>query len=564
MVKDNARSFWTVGTADGNDVVKCGLGALLNDNAARSIYYWTGAATDLTDPTNAFSTANTNLSIDSTVVDNVLKFKENWKLGAIIHSEPSVVHYSTSQSVIYVGANDGMLHCFDDTTGKEVWGFIPPGQKSNLSLMSDANHDYYVDGSPTISYGSLISGTTLFQPQYLIFGERRGGDHYYVLDVSNYKQPLWKYQINPDIISAPVNGGEVLGQSWSKPKVCNIAIGTETINGKTYPIYDKVFMIAGGYDVNQDLTTPDVNDGVGKAIFSIKASTGALLGFRVTDNTPGVGSYMTHSIVDFSTDTKYTMKTNGAEITTRVYAGNLGGRVFVFSDDKIVTTEDNKSIVKSRIPDGTFPTKFCLFNTEGKRKIFYAPTTSSINNSYSEWVVFGTGDREDPLDTSTVNSIYVVKNSWLKSNLTQDNLVNLTNNLLLTGTDDEKKQIREQLQDSDGWFINFSDPGEKMISSPIIANGYIFFTTYVPAAGAVSADPCSGVGATGASYLWAIDLATGMPANDKDGNGKDPDDIKTPVAVMAQPKSIGDYIITPAPTPINPSKAYEYLFWRQR
>ena len=67
-----------------------------------------------------------------------------WKLGDINHSQLIVVGppdgaaglkgagYDTfltanqnRRKVVYVGANEGMLHCFDALTGEEIWGFIP-------------------------------------------------------------------------------------------------------------------------------------------------------------------------------------------------------------------------------------------------------------------------------------------------------------------------------------------------------------------------------------------------------------------------------------------------------
>ena len=58
-----------------------------------------------------------------------------------------------SRDVIYVGANDGMLHAFDDATGNELWGFIPPDLLSNLKNFNNqlASLQIFVDGSPKAS-----------------------------------------------------------------------------------------------------------------------------------------------------------------------------------------------------------------------------------------------------------------------------------------------------------------------------------------------------------------------------------------------------------------------------
>src|SRR5690606_17933359 len=55
--------------------------------------------------------------------------KRLWLLGDIIHSVPLIVNYGTAanpDALVIVGANDGMLHAFDDATGEEVWAFVPP------------------------------------------------------------------------------------------------------------------------------------------------------------------------------------------------------------------------------------------------------------------------------------------------------------------------------------------------------------------------------------------------------------------------------------------------------
>ena len=128
-----------------------------------------------------------------------------WKLGDPIHSTPTIVskpqanydliygdssytaffqQYKTRREVIYIGANDGMLHAFnggfyhksDDVTtpavvehgwytknpidnssgrplGDELWGFIPHQLLPQLQWLTraDYTHVYYVDLKPTVA-----------------------------------------------------------------------------------------------------------------------------------------------------------------------------------------------------------------------------------------------------------------------------------------------------------------------------------------------------------------------------------------------------------------------------
>ncbi len=577
-IMDNACSFWTVYCSDGGSTTQGGVGEnLLLRSDDRNIYYYTGTDKNLTASSNAFTTSNTALPVSNTTITNITTFdsNENWKLGAIIHSSPAVVPYSTTDSVIYVGANDGMLHCFDDTTGSELWAFIPPDLASNLPLISSSNLVYYVDASPVIAYGkSLITGTQLFEPLYMIFGERRGGYYYTVIDISSYLSPQWKYQVGPSILYTAT--GETLGQSWSTPVVCVLSSGTVTEDGVTTPVtagLTDAFLIAGGYDTNQDLASPSATDLAGRAVFAVSTETGGLTApyngsdlFRATHSTL---SSMQHCIVDVSASSTYTMPSGsaiGTDVTTRIYAGDLNGSVFVFADDLYTKTSGSATLL-TKIPDGTFALRNRLFSVSGK-KIFYAPAVSLISGTLSEWVVFGTGDREKPLTTTVQNGIYAVRNTWTNTTpYTETDLTDLSLDLIQVGTTDEKTSTVRALASSKGWYIHFPDAGEKLSSPIIITNGQLYFTTYVPSASSTTAstDPCEGVGATGVSYLWSIELETGIPVDDSKTSEIETgvDARRTQVAVMAQPTLSGNLISTPAAVTVPTLANSNYFFWRQ-
>jgi type IV pilus assembly protein PilY1 len=52
------------------------------------------------------------------------------------------------EAQLFVGANDGMLHAFSDSTGAESFAFIPGSVLGKMKLLSQSGytHDYYVDG----------------------------------------------------------------------------------------------------------------------------------------------------------------------------------------------------------------------------------------------------------------------------------------------------------------------------------------------------------------------------------------------------------------------------------
>src|SRR5690606_15735256 len=58
--------------------------------------------------------------------------------------------------VVYVGANDGMLHAFDGAEiggGDELFAFIPANSRGKLLQLAnpDYDHRYYVDGAVRVS-----------------------------------------------------------------------------------------------------------------------------------------------------------------------------------------------------------------------------------------------------------------------------------------------------------------------------------------------------------------------------------------------------------------------------
>lgn len=183
-----------------------------------------------------------------------------WKLADIIYSTPRIVTYD-DYSVVYVGANDGMLHAFrlgyldttvtdavariqnskDDTgydkLGEELWAFIPQNALPYLKYYADSDycHLYYVDLTPFVFEADYDTDGTI--EKVLIGGMRLGGavgcndtscvtppsdtcpdtnstscvglSSYFALDITDPEDPqlLWEFS-HPD-----------LGFSYSGPAV---------------------------------------------------------------------------------------------------------------------------------------------------------------------------------------------------------------------------------------------------------------------------------------------------------------------------------------------------------
>ena len=125
--------------------------------------------------------------------------------------------------VIYVGANDGMLHAFyadGKDGGKEIWGFVPPfiggilptAVNANLNRpktlgMGGSNAIYGVDGSPVVHDMFFKKPGTNGKNWYtiLMVPYGRGGAGFSVLDVTHPQSPEHLYSVFNDYILKKVH-----------------------------------------------------------------------------------------------------------------------------------------------------------------------------------------------------------------------------------------------------------------------------------------------------------------------------------------------------------------------
>jgi len=656
-ILSNAQSYWSP-TIDGPSVVGGGAGEKLvtdlENGVSRKIYTYTGTNSLLTDTTNLFVSSNTtileqfNSQLTADTISAIRHDSDNkWPLGSLLHSQPVVVHYdddidgNDDHSIIFAGANDGMLHCFDDNDGSEKWGYIPQDLLAEINTLPNASAlQYYVDGSPELYTYDHDNDPLTQNKKMLIFGERRGGTHYTALDISNYNAPLMKYVIAPDILG---EGTKVLGQSWGKPAAITIGYTHDS----TYSTKD-VFLLPGGYDTNQDSTTPSATDDEGRAIFAVDAQTGALqtnLNFNAD-----TFSYMTHSVVAVAP-----FENPKSRTTTRIYAGDMNGNLFAFRDDIFHRNRDQSlkadfAGLYDGQEDGNWEQKLKLFSSPGQ-KIFYPPNILNVyfpvqftypalevgesedvvktETRVGDYVFYGTGDREHPEDLSVLNEFYAIKNNWSWDGSTapsikkayidtddgtikdttnnqtlvardsdghliitansQPFIIDVTADLYQAVTTDEETERRYQQFSTEainhpsnkGWYIRFAKEdgsleGEKVVSTPIIYGGVIYFTTYVPDTGTDSTDdPCANPGAKGTGYLYAIGVRYGEAVMDWDTpttnsklNRRDRRLKLTGLGIPPEPVLViheGKPTIVTGFETIEPhfSQSLEQFFWRQ-
>jgi type IV pilus assembly protein PilY1 len=166
--------------------------------------------------------------------------------------------------MVYVGANDGMLHAFYASTGEEAWAYVPGTVLSRLFRLADKNygaqnmHQFTVDGTPVVGdicvsdCATPASGSlpTVWKT-ILVGGLNNGGRGYYALDITDPAAPkgLWEFTHND------------LGYSYGNPVITKLKDGTWVV------------IVTSGYN------NISPGDGGGH-LFIIRASDGTLLRTR--------------------------------------------------------------------------------------------------------------------------------------------------------------------------------------------------------------------------------------------------------------------------------------------
>jgi len=555
-------SYWS-SEQDGGDVSRGGAASKLGLQA-RNIYTYTGTDNDLTAASNEISTTNPDLDIDlfnlppgkstdiqyqNDLINWIAGFDsrdENGNgdfteyrqhMGDPMHSQPLALSYATgsatdSKTVIFVGTNEGYLHAIDNLTGLEHFSFIPPELLPNLPKFFDndrqARRIYGLDGSITAwvddenSNGLIDSNETAL----LYIGMRRGGENYYVLDISDYENPTLAYVIRGrtntvDTDEQTADGDYLeLSQTWSK------VIKTKVRDGS---VTKDVIMFAGGYDPNQDPgDTSDTNDelnnefgadgtrgvdGNGRAIFIADALTGELI-WKTNISDPDY-SQMQYSI---PTDLKV-IDINSDGLVDQIYFGDMGGQIWRMDIDN---RQDIGHALSNRITGGVIA-ELGDNTPDNSIRFYYPPDVALVNFDGQQQlsVSIGSGWRAHPLQTRINDRFYSFRLDAVFTAPTDSQgqirytSISETSNDLLDVTDN----LGSDLLGYKGWYINLEGNGEKALSSSITVDNRIVFTTYTPAH---NTEVCAAAVGNGAAYV--VDVFNGDPIMDSQDDVSSTDD----------------------------------------
>jgi len=284
------------------------------------------------------------------LIDFVRGKDRYWKMGDVNHSTPVVIGppsedpaymgagyaefqqaYADRPKVFYIGANDGMLHCFDTATGEELWGFIPYNllrKLKNMYAVDAVNntryfkHDVYVDGTPSVADVQINGAwrTVLITGQGPGSGSALAGglNYYWALDVTDPANPIPLWEITHKVTSGQTTS-ITMGETWSTP-----AIGKINDNGTAR----WAAFMGSGYD-----NDPAANI-AGTYFYAVRVDTGAVLQTRTiaqinTATLSGArASYVYPNIQAAIVASPTAIDTDKNGFVNSVYVGDLDGRLY--------------------------------------------------------------------------------------------------------------------------------------------------------------------------------------------------------------------------------------------
>ncbi len=408
--------------------------------------------------------------------------------------------HKNRKPVIYVGANDGMLHAIDASNGKELLAYVPNEVFPHLAKLTSPNysHRYYVDGTPTV-VDAYFGGRWR---TILVGGLNNGGRGIYALDVTNPAQfrennarniVLWEYSYRND---------RDMGYTYSQPAIVRMH------NGQWAAVF------GNGY--NNTYGTSRISKTGNAVLYVVNLQTGKLI--KKIDTKEGFNDDPTGNKRPNGLSSPAVVDVTGDNTADYIYAGDLFGNVWKF--DVTSNNPKNWEIAYSGQP------LFVAKDAAGNRQPITTRPTVGRANGGGVQLFFGTGKYLEPTDkivaNATTQTFYGVidNNSSVITSRRQLLQQSILAMMSTYGKNIRVSSLASLGANQRGWYMDLtlgtSNQGERVITNAILRNDRLIFTTLLP-----STDICA---YGGSSYLMELSAKSGSrldrPPFDVNGDGK--------------------------------------------
>jgi type IV pilus assembly protein PilY1 len=430
--------------------------------------------------------------------------------------------YASRPTMIYVGANDGMLHGFNAADGSEKMAYVPKGVYSKLKSYTEPSyvHEYMVDGHPYT--GDIHDGTNW--KTMLVGTLAGGGKGYFVLDVTN--PAGWSSTSGSGLVVADNTDGTDadIGHIYSEPTLDTTnparAVQITKLNNNRWAV-----LMGNGANSSSE-----------KAVLLIQYLDGAKELVKMElDGTGGNGNGLANpQVIDINGDGK-------ADVA---YVGDLLGNLWKVNLSSSTATNWGSYFLTGAVPaplyvarDGSnarqpivtapqwaaHPTKGIMvaFGT-GREMTIADRTTTSTQTLYSVWdntefkpsaspmMVGGTvisNGRSDLVAQTQTSAVTISGRKYFKTS---------NNAVPYTGAGAKR-----------GWYMDWPNLGERAVNNGgMLSSRLLFMRSRIPANGTqdtVTEESCTPNATAADEYLTILDIVNGnaptKPVFDTDGGG---------------------------------------------
>jgi len=411
---------------------------------------------------------------------------------------------NTRTRVVYMHANDGMVHAFNSDTGKEEWAFIPPNVLNYPRLMGTklVSYDTWVsDDKRSIPRylldGPLIAEDILLNGNYrtvLLGGLGRAGAGLYALDITVPETPsfLWSLENNVYDSQGMLRTENRTFLKWTGGNgTASSSLNTDASSSSTVP-----------GRLRLTVSTPFIGTVDLETLSGLETKWVALLGagaknFPALEEDEGGKAVIVLDMKDGSLEKEIIHNDLGSVVAPlSVEAGPRPMRIrkFYLGDDQGAIFEgDLSSYDKSEWGLGKVFAPGESVPESGLFTIPYAVEVGMIKNR--KWLFWGTGD-PDWLFGEREGQCYVFGMNRSLSGSTSFTLGDLPE-LVNIAEDQYDDSVAVS---ANGWRLSLGE-GEMVSTPAVLYRGYIFFATYTP-----KTDPC----AVGDSSFYIMKADTGL------------------------------------------------------
>ncbi|MFB9160032.1 pilus assembly protein [Chromobacterium violaceum] len=407
--------------------------------------------------------------------------------------------------MLYVGANDGMVHAFNASTGNEAFAFVPNGVFANLyqltSTSYNSNHIYFVDGSPQAGDVMFADGSW---HSVLAGGLGGGGKTIYALDVTSPSSLTSETALANAALWEFSDSG--MGYSFGRPTIARL-------NGSNA----FAVLFGNGY----------ASSGNHAIFYAVNPQTGATLAkIDLCSSVPAACS--SSAPQGLSEVVAVNSSGNAGAAVDTVYAGDLQGNLWAIN-----VSSANPANWSVRL-------LFTATDSSGNHQPITSAPAATLNPNFPKqkgmMVFFGTGQllAQSDLTNTNTQAFYAVYDNMTITSLTPSNLLQQTETAITTSVSGfPSTTVSSSLYNWQspnpplscvvgrtcptlyGWYytLSFAGSGSRMLTNPQLFAGNVVYTTFSP-----SATPCT---AGGSSFLMSSNYATGGPPSQPflDANG---------------------------------------------